>query len=251
MLRNTPVNGGPSPLSKAWRVLARYADSVRQNGLRGTVENAAALFDDVRFDRMHGTETARIVSLHGLNVRSRNKHLGVAYTPTRVRAFRKLMGRLNLPDGRVFVDFGCGKGRVLCAAAGYPFRRIVGVEFAPELCAVCRSNIAAYRKRARSRAEITVVEGDAAEYRFVGDEDVIFLFNPFRPAVMAAVLGNLHASIRARRRTILLIVSNPDDLAPVLEADRILSKVDEYAYGSSRFYIYSNTGSNAGPNAGR
>lgn len=204
------------------------------------MENAAALFDDVRFDHVHGTETSRIVSLHGLNVASENKHLGVEYTPTRVRAFKKLMERLNLPDGRVFVDFGCGKGRVLCAAAAYPFRRIVGVEFAPELSDICRSNIAAYRKRFGTRAEIWVIEGDAAEYRFAGDEDVIFLFNPFRPAVMAALLANIHESIRMRSRTILLIVSNPDDLAPVLEADRFLSKVDEYAYGSSRFFIYSN-----------
>ncbi|WP_448189520.1 hypothetical protein [Azospirillum sp. sgz301742] len=238
--------GRLSPLSETWRRLARYANSVRQNGLRGTVENAAALFDDVRFDRLHGTETSRIVPLHALDVGSENKHLGVEYTPTRVRAFRKLMERLNLPDGRVFVDFGCGKGRVLCAAAGYPFRRIVGVEFAPELSAVCHSNIAAYRKRFGPGPAISVVESDAAHYRFAGDEDVLFLFNPFRPAVMATVLANTHASIRTRRRTILLIVSNPDDLAPVLDADRILTKVDEYAYGSSRFFIYSNVGSNVG-----
>lgn len=231
-----------SPLAETWRRLARYANSVRQNGLRGTVENAAALFDDVRFDRVHGTETSRIVALHGLNVHSENKHLGVEYTPTRVRAFRKLMERLNLPDGRVFVDFGCGKGRVLCAAASYPFRRIIGVEFAPELSAVCRSNVATYRKRFGSHADIWVIESDAAKYRFAGDEDVIFLFNPFRPAVMAAVLANIHESIRARSRTILLIVSNPEDLTPVLEADRFLTKVDEYAYGSSRFSIYSNVG---------
>jgi len=222
------------------KVLARCAGSVRHNGLRGTLENAAALVDDLRFDRVHGTETARSVPLDQLEVRGRNKHLGVEYTPTRVRAFRKLMERLRLPDGRVFVDFGCGKGRVLCAAAAYPFRRIVGIEFAPELAALCRSNVAACRRRFAPRAEIAIVEGDAAEYRFAGDEDVIFLFNPFQPAVMAAVLGNLRSSLRRHGRTVLLIVSNPAGLAPVLEADALLTKIDEYAYGSSRFFVYSN-----------
>lgn len=227
-------------MKNALKVLVRCAGSVRQNGLRGTIENAAALVADLRFDHVHGTETAQSVPLDKLNVHGRNKHLGVEYTPTRVRAFHKLLEHLNLPDGRVFVDFGCGKGRVLCAAAAYPFRRIVGIEFAPELTAICRRNLAACRRRFTPQAEITLVEGDAAEYRFAGDEDVIFLFNPFRPAVMAAVLRNLHASLRARRRTILLIVSNPDALAPLLAGDAVLAKIDEYAYGSSRFFIYSN-----------
>lgn len=224
----------------ALEALARCAGSVRTNGLRGTLENAAALVDDLRFDRIHGTETARGVSLDGLAVRSRNKHLGIEYTPTRVRAFHKLMGHLKPPLGGVFVDFGCGKGRVLCAAAAYPFRRIVGIEFAPELAAVCRTNVAVYSRSARSPADIAVIEGDAAEYRFTGDEEVIFLFNPFRPAVMAAVLGNLHRSLHARHRVVQLIVSNPAGLAPVLAKDALLRKTDEYSYGSSRFFIYSN-----------
>lgn len=224
----------------ALKALARYANSVRANGLRGTFENAAALIDDLRFDRIHGTETAQGVPLDALAVRGCNKHLGVEYTPTRVRAFHKLMAHLKPPVGGVFVDFGCGKGRVLCAAAAYPFRRIVGVEFAPELAAICRTNVAAYRRSVKSGAEIVVIEGDAAEYRFAGDEDMIFLFNPFLPAVMAAVLGNLHRSLRAHHRVVLLIVSNPDALAPVLAEDALLRKIDEYAYGSSRFFIYSN-----------
>ncbi|WP_158284181.1 class I SAM-dependent methyltransferase [Azospirillum sp. TSO22-1] len=224
----------------ALKALAHYAESVRANGLRGTLENAAALMDDLRFDRIHGTETAQDVSLDALAVRGRNKHLGIGYTPTRVRAFHKLMAHLKPPLGGVFVDFGCGKGRILCAAAAYPFRRIVGIEFAPELAAICRTNVTVYSRSANPSADIVIIEGDAAEYRFTGDEEVIFLFNPFRPAVMAVVLGNLHRSLRVRHRVVQLIVSNPAGLAPVLAKDALLRKTDEYAYGSSRFFIYSN-----------
>jgi len=240
MPRTRPLNGAPLQLSDAWRVLARYTTSVRHNGLHGTLENFAALLDDIWFDWLYGIETARIVNLRDLNVRSDNKHLGVNYVPTRVRAFRKLMAWLNLPVGRVFVDFGCGKGRVLCAAADYPFRRIVGVEFATELCNVCRSNVHTYQKRIRSRTPVSVVEADAVDYRFTDDEDVLFFFNPFHPAVMQRVLQNIHASLASRQRTILLIVSNPANLEPMLDADAVLSKVTEYTYGSSRFIIYSN-----------
>lgn len=227
-------------MKSAWKALVRYGGSVRSNGLRGTLENAAALVDDLRFDHVHGTRTAGSTPLGALEAVGANKHLGVEYTPTRVRAFRKLIAHLGLPEGRVFVDFGCGKGRVLCAAAAYPFRRIVGVEFAPELAAICRANLAACRRRFAPKADIVVIEGDAAEYRFAGDENVIFLFNPFHPTVMVAVLANLHRSLRTHHRVVLLIISNPDTLAPVLARDAVLRKTDEYAYGSSRFFIYSN-----------
>lgn len=221
-------------------MLARYTGSVRQNGVRGTLENIAALVDDMRFDWLHGTETGGTIGLDALSIPSINKHLGVEYAPSRVRAFRKLMDWLQLPRGRVFMDFGCGKGRVLCAAADYPFRRIVGVEFAAELSHVCRRNIATCRQGFRPGLEVSVIEGDATRYSFRGDEDVLFFFNPFRPPVMERVVRNIHASLAAHPRTVMLIVSNADELEPVLGTDLILRKVGQFAYGSTHFALYAN-----------
>lgn len=227
-------------IHQTWRQITRYAHSIRQNGPRGTFENAVAYLEDVWFDRAHGTETARVVAVEQLHIPSANKRFSIEYRPSRVRAFRKLMAHLRLPVGGVFVDFGCGKGRILCAAAGYPFQRVVGVEFAPELCAICRDNIAAYRARMRPRAVLSVVEGDAVDYAFAGDEEVLFFFNPFRPRVMTALMAKIHASIRAQPRDVLLIVSNSDDLASVLAGDPVFRRVDEYRYGSTRFHIHAN-----------
>ena len=56
----------------------------------------------------------------------------------RLRPFRRLMRTLSLPPGSGFVDFGCGKGRVLLLAAGFGFARITGVEFAKELCDIAK-----------------------------------------------------------------------------------------------------------------
>ena len=223
-----------------WKRLVQCVRSIQQNGFYGTLQNAAAYLDDVRFDFAHGTETSRVVEVNQLKVESANKWFSAEYRPSRVRAFRKLMEHLRLPIGGVFVDFGCGKGRILCAAAEYPFRRVVGVEFAPELCAICRSNLASFRTRMRPRAELSVVEADVVEYRFTGDEDVLFFFNPFQPRVMRTLMDRIHASLRSHPRRVLLIVSNSDELASTLEGDPALSRVAEYRYGSTHFRVHAN-----------
>ncbi|WP_207482700.1 class I SAM-dependent methyltransferase [Arenibaculum pallidiluteum] len=226
-------------------LVSRLARSVIRLGVRGTFENAAALVEDALFDSMFGIETSAPVGLAGLRISSPNKLLGVSYVPTRARAFRKLMDRLDLPQGRVFVDFGCGKGRTLVMAAGYRFRRVVGVEFAPELCAICRRNIAAFQARGHAEAAFEIVEGDAASYRVRADEDVFFFFNPFRGPVMESVLRNIALSLEERPRRVWLIVNNPADLEATFRSRGWLTRIGEYAYGSSIFRIYSNE--RAGP----
>ncbi len=227
-------------LRLTWRRFAHCVYSVRQNGPRGTLQNAAAYLEDAWFDRVHGTETSRVVEIDELDVPSANKRFSTEYRPSRVRAFRKLMAHLRLPAGRVFVDFGCGKGRILCAAAGHAFSRVVGVEFAPELCAICRDNLAAYRARRRPHGVLSVEEGDVLDYGFRGDEDVLFFFNPFRPSVMTALMARIHTSLRTHPRDVLLIVSNSDALAATLEGDPVFRRIDEYRYGSTHFHIHAN-----------
>lgn len=72
--------------------------------------------------------------------------------------FRALMASLSAPvDELTFVDLGAGKGRAMLLASELPFRRIVGVEFSPELCDVARRNLRTNRRwsmsttRSRSR----------------------------------------------------------------------------------------------------
>ena len=85
-----------------------------------------------------------------------------------------------------------------------------GVEFSGELCEVARRNVTAFRARHPAACDIEVVEADAAERPVAPDEDVFFLFHPFRPVVLERVLENLAASGRARPRPLWLIYNNPE-----------------------------------------
>ncbi len=211
--------------------------SLGRNNHRTTLENVLAIAEDTLFDWMFGTETARHVEQHELDIRN---DVGFnMYTPTRVRAFRKLLDHLALPKGQVFVDFGCGKGRVLLAAAQYPFDRIVGVEVAPQLCAICRSNVAAYRRRHSGTLDIKVVQCEARAYNVSRDETVFFMFSPFGRAIAAGVLGNILSSVEECPRKVWLIVNNPREIGPSFDANPNLDSHSEFTYGSSLFWIWT------------
>ena len=89
---------------------------------------------------------------------------------------------------------GCGKGRALLLASEYPFRNVVGVEFAPELAAVAERNLDVCKIRHRRCAEARIVCGDAAEYRFPAGNSLIFFYNPFKEEIMSKVLDNILTS---------------------------------------------------------
>lgn len=98
-----------------------------------------------------------------------------------------ILRHLALGPSDVFVDIGCGKGRVLCAAARQPVGKVIGIDLSAELCQEATEN--ARRMRGR-RAPIEVVNALAQEFDY-STVTAVFLFNPFGPDTMEAVLNRI------------------------------------------------------------
>ncbi len=163
---------------------------------------------DHLFDWRLGTDTCRVVGLAQLAIASENAARGVAYHATGVRAFRRLLSLVRPGRDGAFVDFGCGKGRVLLLALECGFRRVVGVDFSSELCSVARSNL----RRVRGtnwKKEAAVLCGDAANYEVGPGDHVFYLYHPFDEVVLAAVLSRIQRSLDATPREAWLIYANP------------------------------------------
>jgi cyclopropane fatty-acyl-phospholipid synthase-like methyltransferase len=75
---------------------------------------------------------------------------------------------LGVSDRDTFVDFGCGKGRVVHQAARRPFRRVIGVEISPVLAEVARNGLAARRHQHRC-GSVEIVVSDVTQYRVPDD----------------------------------------------------------------------------------
>jgi hypothetical protein len=94
-------------------------------------------------------------------------------------------------------------------ASDYPFRRIVGVELLAELNAIALQNLARYQSESQKCFAIESHATDARRFEFPDEPSVLYLFNPFPRHVWCDVLANLHRSLLAAPRPVVLIYHNP------------------------------------------
>jgi SAM-dependent methyltransferase len=129
---------------------------------------------------------------------------GVHYTPLPYQLVFRMLRRAQLGSDDVFIDVGCGKGRVVCCACRYPIRRVVALEVNGRLLAEAMENVSRVKGR---KVAVEPVEGPAEEYEF-RDASVIYLYNPFDQPTTHQVLGRIRDSYRAHPRHIRIIYAN-------------------------------------------
>jgi SAM-dependent methyltransferase len=138
------------------------------------------MLDLKKFDREHNVETAGLIELDELGFDSPVKKLGTRYggiTPWRLKDLLD-----QIPEDfstYTFIDIGSGKGAALFHAAEYPFRRIIGVEFSPELHEVALRNIKSFRSKTRKCMQIEAVCGDGGAYELPEGPLILFYNSPF------------------------------------------------------------------------
>ena len=137
----------------------------------------------------------------------------------------------------VFVDFGCGKARVLLAAARFGFKRVEGVEFAANLCKIAERNVAVYQARTGLKTEFRIVEADAAKYEIQDDVDYFYFFNPFGDDTMRGTLRNILRSLERKRRDVKLIYCNPRSKR-CIEETGVFRVLGNYVF--DEFVVYTN-----------
>ena len=166
-----------------------------------------------------GTQTGGIQSIFDLQVVGENARHGLSHIASDPQQFTDTMMSLGLDFASyTFVDLGSGKGRALILAAEFPFRRLIGVEFAAELTEAARANLAApaVAKLANSRVELVCC--DAANYEFPQEPLMIYLFNPFGAAIIRRIAQNALASWRSDPRPVEIIYMNPVHVSEFLAA---------------------------------
>ncbi len=130
---------------------------------------------------------------------------GIHYTPLPyVMVFRMLRQIAPEPED-VFVDIGCGKGRVLCCASRLPMRKVVGIEQNPVLAREAQENVQRVRG---ARAPVELITGSAEDYDYAS-ATLIYLYNPFNARITERVMERIFASWRAAPRRLQIVYANP------------------------------------------
>jgi hypothetical protein len=118
------------------------------------------------------------------------------------RALRKL----GASDHDVFVDFGCGTGRVVHQAAKRPLKKVIGVEVIPEVADRAKSLVAAHQSEYRCQS-VEIVTCDVAQFRVPDDLTIAYLgqVQYLHGEELDALLRNLTGSIDNHPRRVRLI----------------------------------------------
>jgi SAM-dependent methyltransferase len=162
----------------------------------------------VLWDLVHGVDTCGEIPLVDLDFESEHKTLGLEYQSHHPAIIRDGLMSLKIQyQDYSFVDFGCGKGRVLLVAAEFPFRRITGLEFAPQLAETARRNLQTYRAKNQKCFEIEAITADATRYLLPHEPQVLYFYSPFERSVMDQVVRNIEDSLQKSPRDLLVLFS--------------------------------------------
>ncbi len=178
------------------------------------------------FDEEHGVDTDGELDdwtyLSDLEIPSTNWIHGNDYAPVAPEQFRAALACLPLKfEDYVFIDFGSGKGRALLLASEFPFRKIVGIEFSPELHAVAQRNIATHQSARRKCAVIESVCMDFLEFPLPLQPSVLFFFDPCNRTALARMMSRIGESLAAHPRELYLVY-----VAPTVANEQVLDSAD-------------------------
>jgi SAM-dependent methyltransferase len=134
------------------------------------------------------------------------------YLPTAWHVLPRVLRYVGVSDSDTFIDFGCGKGRVVHQAAKRPFRRVIGVEISPDLAEIARTGLEARKHQHRCR-NVEIVVSDVTKYRVPNDLTIAYFFRPFEGETLDALLRGIVDSIDRHPRCVRLIYVWPTNSA--------------------------------------
>jgi len=108
--------------------------------------------------------------------------------------------------GRIFIDAGCGAGRVLVHAMDYPFSKIYGVDMSKYLTGIAEYNVNKYRKYKKTAPAVEVVQSDILKFTIPDEPLVLFLFDPFNDEITEKFIDKL---IKDNNKEIYVIYLSP------------------------------------------
>lgn len=139
----------------------------------------------------------------GPNAKYSNVYLGTPYTTMNI-----IFRILNIDHQKYdFVDFGSGKGRVICKAAEYPFKNIYGVELSQALHEISSANIA--KTRARFSDRIITVNDDVIGFNLPSNPLVLFNFSSFNDVVLEKLIKKIDQDIKSNKRDTYFVYIRP------------------------------------------
>jgi SAM-dependent methyltransferase len=133
---------------------------------------------------------------------------GLVDFPTSYRNLHAALRLVELKPSDVFLDFGCGVGRVVIdVARRHRIKHVIGIDLSGDFVEIARRNIAMAQKKLLSKIDVAKI--NAADFVIPDDVTIAFFFNPFHGHVLDSVLSNLRHSLERNPRELRIICLIP------------------------------------------
>jgi hypothetical protein len=210
-------------MSRLATKIFRSATFAKNHGIRRFARELHYRTVEHCHERRLGVETARRVRLSDIGASNPDSRDSM---PIGYAAFYSTLQSVPLPTSRiVFLDYGVGTGRAICAAATFPLDRIIGIDISETLVNSALENLNRMRHRQVTRVELRTI--DAAEYKVPSDVNLIYFFNPFAGETLRRVVANICDSCHEHPRKIYIMYFNNDHFDRVVVDQPWLSKLSQ------------------------
>lgn len=163
---------------------------------------------EISGEKKYGINTTGADELKSLAEKGIDTSHATIYMPASYDLLEIIFERLKDAPVRHLIDFGSGKGRVLCVAAFYGVAKVTGMDISKEFCKEAKENLQLI-KRQRPQLKSNIINNDAFYFEIPVDADVLFFFNPFDEVLMSGVVENILKSLRNAPREMRIIYFNP------------------------------------------
>lgn len=189
--------------------LRRYSDLIRH------------LWETATFDLRYGVSTKGDLPTSRLGFEDHAVQVqAVRYSPAPPlcirHAFDRLKRHIHSFEGAVFIDYGCGKGRVMLLALEAGFKQVVGLDLSLPLLEQCRDNLRRYTRHQAGADRFLALKENAATYTPPPAARVFFFFNPFSDSIFDETAARIVDSVNRHPRQVYTLTLGSDyDFASV------------------------------------
>lgn len=171
------------------------------------------LYHTIRGEKKYGIHTFRTSGLDRYTIEKGDRKKAYRYEALNYFILEALLGKFRdmFPEEKNLLDAGCGKGRVLVAAAHYGFTNLTGIDFAKELCREAEYNLQKTKKKLPG-FNYKIICDDILNYAISRDQNTFFLFNPFDEDILEKFAANINESVRQFPRTTYFLYASPKHL---------------------------------------
>ena len=166
------------------------------------------IMQEIAGEKKYGINTTGADELKKMEQKGIDITHATIYMPVSYTFLEEIFQQLPASARDHFLDIGSGKGRAMCMAAHYGFKKVTGIDFSKELCDAAKDNLAITQQRIPALS-YEISNNDAFYFKIPADVDCIFFFNPFDEIIMSGVADNILNSLQHHPRKVYIIYVNP------------------------------------------